>query len=133
MNLTLTVVEIVAPVFLLAGIGFVWVKLGLEYRNQFVTRMAMNLAMPCLIFVSLMQTTIEPSALATLSLATIAVYATVAAASSLFVRVTGLNRRTYLAPFLIGNTGNLGLPLGLFAFGEIGLGYAVVVFAISAI
>jgi predicted permease len=77
-NLTLTVIEIVAPVFLLAGIGFVWVKLGLEYRNQFVTRMAMNLAMPCLIFVSLMQTTIEPSALATLSFATIAVYATVA-------------------------------------------------------
>ncbi|MFT4959372.1 MAG: putative permease [Paracoccaceae bacterium] len=133
MNLTLTVIEIVAPVFLLAGIGFVWVKLGLEYRNQFVTRMAMNLAMPCLIFVSLMQTTIEPSALATLSFATIAVYATVAVASALFVRVTGLNRRTYLAPFLIGNTGNLGLPLALFAFGETGLGYAVVVFAISTI
>jgi predicted permease len=132
-NLTLTVIEIVAPVFLLAGIGFVWVKLGLEYRNQFVTRMAMNLAMPCLIFVSLMQTTIEPSALATLSFATIAVYATVAVASALFVRVTGLNRRTYLAPFLIGNTGNLGLPLALFAFGETGLGYAVVVFAISTI
>jgi predicted permease len=132
-NLTLTVIEIVAPVFLLAGIGFVWVKLGLEYRNQFVTRMAMNLAMPCLIFVSLMQTTIEPSALATLSFATIAVYATVAVASALFVRLTGLNRRTYLAPFLIGNTGNLGLPLALFAFGETGLGYAVVVFAISTI
>ncbi len=133
MNLALTVVEIVAPVFLLAGIGFTWVKLGFEYRNQFVTRMAMNLAMPCLIFVSLMQTSIDPAALATLSLATIAVYATVAVASSLFIRITGLNRRTYLPPFLIGNTGNLGLPLALFAFGEVGLGYAVVVFAISSI
>lgn len=133
MNLILTVVEIVAPVFLLAGIGFAWVKLGFEYRNQFVTRLAMNLAMPCLIFTSLMQTTIEPSALAVLSLATIAVYAAVAVASSLFVRLTGLNRRTYLAPLLIGNTGNLGLPLALFAFGDVGLEYAVIIFAISSI
>lgn len=133
MNLILTVVEIVAPVFLLAGIGFAWVKLGFEYRNQFVTRLAMNLAMPCLIFTSLMQTTIEPSALAVLSLATIAVYAAVAVALSLFVRLTGLNRRTYLAPLLIGNTGNLGLPLALFAFGDVGLEYAVIIFAISSI
>jgi len=29
-NLVLTVLEIVAPVFLLAGIGFAWVKLGFE-------------------------------------------------------------------------------------------------------
>lgn len=133
MNLALTVIEIVAPIFLLAGIGFTWEKLGFEYRNQFVTRMAMNLAMPCLIFVSLMQTSIDPTALAALSLATIAVYATVAIASALFIRVAGLNRRTYLPPFLIGNTGNLGLPLALFAFGEVGMGYAVVVFAISSI
>lgn len=133
MNLTLTVVEIVAPVFLLAGVGFIWVKLGFEYRNQFVTRIAVNLAMPCLIFVSLMQTTIKPSALVTLSLATIAVYATIAVTSWLFVKFTGLKKRTYLAPFLIGNTGNLGMPLALFAFGEIGLEYAVIVFAISSI
>lgn len=133
MNLALTVVEIVAPVFLLAGIGFVWVKLGFEYQNEFVTRLAINLAMPCLIFVALMQTTIEPSALATLFIATNAVYVAIAVASALLVRITGLNRRTYLAPFLIGNTGNLGMPLALFAFGDLGLGYAVVVFAISAI
>src|SRR5690606_30977515 len=57
-NLVLTVVEITAPVFLLGLIGFVWVKLGLDYPMQFVTRMAMTLGVPCLIFVSLMQTDI---------------------------------------------------------------------------
>ena len=72
MILALTVLEIVAPVFLLAGIGFVWVKLGFEYRITFVTQMAMTLAIPCLIFVSLMQTQIDPAALTTLSLASIA-------------------------------------------------------------
>lgn len=133
MNLTLTVLEIVAPVFLLAGIGFTWVKLGFEYRIQFVTQLAMTLSVPCLIFVSLMQTEIDPAALTALSLATIVGYGGVTVVSALLVWGLGLNRRTFLAPLIFGNTGNLGLPLALFAFGDTGLGYAVVVFAIMAI
>ena len=55
-NLVLTVLEIVAPVFLLAATGFGWRKLGLEYPVEFVTRLAMTIAVPCLIFTALMQT-----------------------------------------------------------------------------
>ena len=58
MNLTLTVLEIVAPVFLLATVGYTWVKCGLEYRMAFVTQLAMTLSLPCLVFVSLMETEI---------------------------------------------------------------------------
>lgn len=133
MNLALNVLEIVAPVFLLAGIGFVWVKLGFEYRIQFVTRLAMTLAVPCLIFVSLVNTTLAPSALTALTLASLVAYIAVAAVVFLVVRVLRLNRRTFAAPLIFGNTGNLGLPLALFAFGETGLEYAVVVFAVMAI
>jgi predicted permease len=132
-NLVSTVAEVVAPVFLLAAIGFVWVRLGFEYRMQFVTRLAMSLSVPCLIFVSLMQTEIEPSALTTLSLAAIAAYGVVGAASLALALAAGLDLRTYLAPITFGNTGNLGLPIALFAFGNEGLGYAVVVFAIMAV
>lgn len=133
MNLVLTVLEITAPVFLLAVVGFTWVKLGFEYRMEFVTRLAMTLAVPCLIFVALMQTEVDPQALATLSLASIVTYAIVTALCAIVVFLNGLDRPTFLAPLTFGNTGNLGLPLALFAFGETGLGYAVVVFAIMAI
>ncbi|MEM5520529.1 AEC family transporter [Sulfitobacter sp. AS59] len=133
MNLTLTVLEIVAPVFLLAGIGFAWVKLGFEYRIQFVTQLAMTLSVPCLIFVSLMNTQIDPAALTALSLATVVAYGGVTLVAAAIVWGMGLNRRTYLAPMIFGNTGNLGLPLALFAFGDAGLSYAVVVFAVMAI
>jgi malate permease and related proteins len=132
-NLTLTVLEIVAPVFLLAGIGFAWVKLGFEYRIQFVTQLAMTLSVPCLIFVSLMNTQIDPAALTALSLATVVAYGGVTLVAAAIVWGMGLNRRTYLAPLIFGNTGNLGLPLALFAFGDAGLSYAVVVFAVMAI
>ncbi len=133
MNLALTVLEIVAPVFLLAAIGFVWVKVGLEYRIQFVTRLAMTMGVPCLIFVSLMQTQIDPAALTALSAATVMAYGGVTLACLLLVHVLRLERRTYAAPLIFGNTGNLGLPLALFAFGEVGFSYAIIVFAIMAI
>jgi predicted permease len=132
-NLTLTVLEIVAPVFLLAGIGFTWVKAGLEYRIQFVTQLAMTLSLPCLIFVSLMQTRIDPAALTALSLASVVAYGIVTVVFLSLVKLLRLQTRTYSAPLIFGNTGNLGLPLALFAFGEIGLSYAIIVFAIMAL
>ncbi|MBM9593704.1 AEC family transporter [Roseitranquillus sediminis] len=133
MALILTVAEVVAPVFLLAAVGFVWVRLGFEYRVEFVTRLSMTLSVPCLIFVSLMQTEIAPAALSTLSLAALLAYGGVGLGALALVFVARLELRTYLAPIIFGNTGNLGLPLALFAFGDEGLGYAVVVFAVMAI
>jgi predicted permease len=132
-NLALTVLNITAPVFLLAAVGFTWVKMGFEYRVEFVTRLAMTLSVPCLIFVALMKTEIDPEALATLTLASLVAYGLVAVGCFILVKLGRLDVQTFLAPLIFGNTGNLGLPLALFAFGEVGLGYAVVVFAVMAI
>ncbi len=133
MNLAVTVVEIVAPVFLLAGLGFAWVKLGQEYRIAFVTRLAMTLAVPCLIFVSLMQSKLDAGAITSLSLAALVAYGGVTLAMIALVFAFKLDVRTYLSPLTFGNTGNLGLPLAFFAFGETGLSYAIVLFAIMAV
>ncbi len=133
MNLAFTVLEIVAPVFLLAAIGFAWVKAGFEYRVEFVTRLAMTLSVPCLIFVALMKAKIEPSALTALSLASVVSYAILTVVVALVLWLGKYSQRTYQGPLVFGNTGNLGLPLALFAYGETGLSYAVVVFAVMAI
>ncbi|MEP2530264.1 AEC family transporter [Shimia sp.] len=133
MNIILTVLEIVSPVFLLAGLGFAWVKLGFEYRIQFVTRLAMTLAVPCLVFTSLMQSTADPQSLAAFSLAGLAGYGVIACVGWAIMAAAGLDLRTYLAPFIFGNTGNLGLPLALFAYGQVGLEYAVVVLALTSV
>ena len=133
MNLVLTVLEIVAPVFILGTIGFLWVRLGHDYSIRFVTQLTMTLSVPCLIFTALMGTKIEPDALAAVSLAAIVAYIAVGLLALLVVTALGLSARTYLAPLTFGNTGNLGLPLALFAFGETGLDLAVVVFAVMAV
>lgn len=133
MNLVLTVLQIVAPVGVLAAVGFAWVRMGFEYRMEFVTRLGMTLAVPCLIFTALMESRIDPAALAAVSLAAVLAYGALTVAFWALVRAAGLDRRTYLAPLIFGNTGNLGLPLALFAFGETGLGLAIVIFAVMAV
>jgi len=133
MLLALEVLQIIAPVFILAGIGFVWAALGFEYKVQFVTRLTMNLSVPALIFTALIKTEIDPDALKITAFAAALAYIGVALGSVLFLRLTGYSQRTFLAPLVFGNTGNLGLPLAFFAFGQIGFDYAVVVFAVMAL
>ncbi|MEM1237882.1 MAG: AEC family transporter [Pseudomonadota bacterium] len=133
MNLALTVLEIVAPVFALAAVGFIWVKLGFEYRMEFVTRLAMTLGIPCLIFVALMETEIEPAALSRITVAAIATYALLTAIMFSLIRIGRLDSQTWVAPMVMSNTGNIGLPLAFFAFGDAGLSLAVAVFAVSTV
>ena len=133
MNLVLTVLEITAPVFVLGAAGFGWVRMGYDYPTEFVTRLAMTLAVPCLIFTALVEADIDTSAVLSLGLATALAYGTAALVVAGLLRATGRSLRGFWAPLTFGNTGNLGLPLALFAYGDQGLGLAVVVFAIMAI
>ncbi len=132
MNLILQVLQTVAPVFILAGIGVIWVKMGWEYRVEFVTRLTMTLSVPALIFVSLMKTEIDPEVLRNTAIASLLTYIVVALIALLVIKMARLDTRTFLPPLTFGNTGNLGLPLALFAFGPVGFDYAVVVFAVMA-
>jgi len=133
MELILTVLQIVAPVFILAAVGFTWVKSGWAYEVEFVTRIAMTLSVPALIFVALMKADISPETLSALFLASLAAYVALAVVFWVVAKALKLDQATFWAPLIFGNTGNLGLPLALFAFGEIGLSYAVIIFAVMAV
>ena len=122
-----------APVFILAGLGYFWVKAGFEYRIEFVTRMAMTLSVPCLIFTALMKTEINPIDLKNVFLASLACYFFATVATFVFVKAIGLNFRTFFSPMLFGNTGNIGLPVCLFGYGSVGFDFAIIVFAVMAI
>lgn len=128
----LEILDIVAPVFLLALIGYVWRKRGLPFDVPFVSRLAMQVGVPALLFSVLSQMEIDPDAFRRLAGASLAFYAGVGVVSWGLIAASGLSRRAYLAPFIFGNTGNVGLPIALFAYGEAGLADAMVVFAVMA-
>lgn len=131
--LIFTVLEIVAPVGLLALAGFLWVRRGQEFPQAFVSKIIMNLSVPALLFTALMKTELDPTSLTTVTLAAFLGYAGLTVIFWALTKGLGLERRIYHAPLIFGNTGNVGLPLALFAFGQAGLGYAVVVFAVMII
>ena len=81
LSLFLSVLEVCAPVFIVAGIGFLWKKFGYEYRIEFVTQLVMSLTIPCLIFNALIQTQIDYDILKTLLYATLTVLAMIVLAS----------------------------------------------------
>lgn len=127
------VVAVTAPVILLALMGYCWARAGWPFDLDFVTRLALTFAVPCLVFATLVEAEIDPYAFRDLSVATLAAYALAAIAFAALFAVFGLSQRVWLAPATFGNTGNVGLPIALFAFGEAGLALAMVVFAVMAV
>ncbi|MFT6774231.1 MAG: putative permease [Paracoccaceae bacterium] len=128
----LLVLGIVAPVFLLGLAGYVWARSGTEFPTSFVTRMSFTISVPCLIFVSLARADIDVQVLKDLMAGSLAAYGLAAAGMWVLLKIGGMSQRTWLAPMVFGNTGNVGLPLALFAFGQQGLVYAAVIFAVMA-
>lgn len=133
MHLAHALIEIAAPIFALTAIGFVWVRLDLAYDTAFVTRLSMTVSIPCLIFMALTRSDVDPRLLADTVLAAVLAYVGVGLIAWTVVRLGRLHVATYWAPITFGNTGNLGLPIALFAFGQTGFDFAVVIFAVMAI
>lgn len=133
MNLLLQVAQSVAPVFLIAGIGYAWIRAGWSFDVAFVTRLSMTLSVPCLIFMALMRSNVDPAVLRDTVLASLVAYLLLGAISWAGLRLLDLDPAIYWGPLTFGNTGNLGLPIALFAFGQAGFDLAVIVFAVMAI
>jgi predicted permease len=99
----------------------------------FVTRIIMYVAGPCLVFTSLSQLTLPLSQFWAMVGAMIVVTLAVAGLSALLIWILKLPQRSFLPALTLGNTGNLGLPLCLFAFGEQGLGLAVAIYVTNSL
>ena len=133
MDLIVAVLEICAPVFLLTALGIFWAKSGNEYNIELITKLVMNLAIPCLIFIALMQTKINSETLTKIFFATSCVLIMITFTMFCAVKILQLNLRTFFAPLIFANSANLGIPICLFAFDITGFEYAVFIFSIMAV
>lgn len=125
--------SIIAPVFLCAGVGLAWAKRGVAYETAFVTRLVTNVGFPCLIFATLVKADITPETMGTMGLASLVSVIVFAAIAAPLLKLFGLEQRTFLSAMMFANTGNMGLPLCLLAFGEEGLALAIAYFAVNAV
>ncbi len=122
--------SVIAPLFVCAGIGYGWARAGRTFDVDLVTNLVTTVGIPCLVFHTLANLTVPAAAFATMVLATLAILAVCLAVGLAVLRVAGLPPRSFLPALLFPNTGNMGLPLCLLAFGEVGLGLALAVFTV---
>ncbi|WP_461480870.1 AEC family transporter [Porticoccus sp.] len=123
--------NVMAPVLIAIAIGFCWGRSRVPYAAEFVTRAVMNIGAPCLVVSAISQAEISGEGFAQVALAATIVLAGTALLGTLVIRLSGGDVRALLAPVVFPNTGNMGLPLCLFAFGEQGLALAVAFFMVQ--
>jgi predicted permease len=124
---------VLLPVFAIGAIGYGWRRIGVPFEREFVTRLVMNIAGPCLIIDSLSSLDVSADAVARMALAGVMMFGSAVVASLVLVRLARLPARTFIPALAIGNTGNLGLSVCFFAFGQEGLGLAIAVFVANSI
>jgi len=123
-------IAVIAPILICAGLGYTWVRKGLDYPVDFVTSMVMNIGVPCLIISSFSKVDIDISKMTEIALATVVILVIMLVIGLALIRLTRLKTTTFLPSLLFPNIGNMGLPLCLFAFGETGLTLGLTVFLV---
>ena len=124
---------ILIPILVTVAIGYGWERSGVDFPTEFVTRSTVYVLTPCLVFATMTGLDISLAAYGQVALATIMILVSVGLLGILFLKLRKLPLRAFLPPILISNSGNLGLPLGLFAFGETGLALAIASYTIYAL
>lgn len=121
---------VIAPILIGSTIGYLWARTGRPYDNDFIGRIVLNVGTPCLIVSTLAKVQLTHQDLLQMMGAVALMLGLTAVVGLLTIRIAGVNWRTYLPSIIFPNTGNMGIPLSLFAFGEQGLAFAVAVFCL---
>ena len=124
---------IVAPLFICAGLGFLWAKRDWPFDTAMVTPLAMNIAVPCLAFASISTLKVDAATFGELALAIIVAFAGFMVIGTAVLKVSGLSVRTYLPSLSFPNVGNMGLPICLFAFGDTGVALGMAWYVIASL
>ena len=127
-----TVLTILAPTLICVALGFGWARLKQSYDTRLIARLITLVGAPCLIFTTLLRTTVDLAALGEVALIALIALAIFALAALAILRATRLPIPAYLPPLTFHNAGNLGLSICLLAFGETGLAIAIAYFAVTA-
>lgn len=124
--------SVVAPVFIVALVGLAWARSGAGFDEVSISRLVLNVGVPCLLFRSLTTLDVSPFELAQMAGLTVGVMALFALGGFAVLKAMKLPAHTFLGPLVFSNSGNVGVPICLFAFGETGLALGMTYFAVSA-
>ena len=116
--------EVLFPVFLSIGIGYWYGKKDAKFDTNFITTFSGNIGLPCIIFYSLTFSDIDFDIFLKFSLLTFVYVGIFSIIGLIVLKLLNRDIVRLLPPLILPNTGNMGMPLCLFAFGIKGLAIA---------
>ena len=129
MEIYIKLFEVLFPVFSIVGIGYWYGKKDPKFDTKFITTFAGNVGLPCAIFYFLTSSNIEFEIFLRFSYY-ITLYVIIFSIIGILI-LKILNKDIYrlLPPLILPNTGNIGMPLCLFAYGKMGIAIATAITA----
>ncbi|MFV2033552.1 MAG: AEC family transporter [Halocynthiibacter sp.] len=127
------ILNVVGPVLLMTFVGYILGRTKVLLDARTLSSLVLLVATPSLVFSTLTSLQIESATLLKMALSAGLSVAIAAALGLLVLRVFAMPYRTFLPSLMIPNSGNIGLPLALLAFGESGLALGVSFFFVVAL
>ena len=126
----LRIVSIIFPLFAIVLLGWLY---GRRHRPDMAlaNQLNMDVFVPALVFAALAGKSFDLLSYPALALGAAAVVLGSGLAAWPLARLLGIAPKTFLPPMMFNNSGNMGLPLAVLAFGEAALPAAVMLFLVA--
>ena len=124
MEIYIKIFEVIFPVFFVIGVGYYLGKKNPKIDTNFITNFAGNIGTPAMIFYTVTTTGITLSVFTHYFIYALIMIGGFAIIGLFFLFLLNKDLSMELPPLILPNTGNMGIPICLFAYGSQGLGVA---------
>ena len=124
MEIYIKIFEVIFPVFFVIGIGYYLGKKNPKFDTNFITNFAGNIGTPAMIFYTVTTTGITLDIFISYFIYAIIMIGGFAIVGLILLFFLKKDLSMELPPLILPNTGNMGVPICLFAYGTQGLGVA---------
>jgi len=133
MDLYLKLFEVLFPVFLVIGIGYWYGKKDPKFDTKFITTLSGNIGLPCIIFYSLTTSNVDFSVFLRFLYYFFLYVGVFSILGILVLKILNKDIYRLLPPLILPNTGNMGIPICLFAYGKMGFAIAAAITSVIII
>ena len=127
MEIYIKLFEVLFPVFFIVGIGYLLGKKSPNLDTSFITNYAANFGTPALVIFAVLSSGVTYSIFAEYFIYSLIAIILFAIIGILFLIPMKKDFIRELPPFILPNTGNMGIPICLFAYGPLGMGVAAAI------
>ena len=127
MEIYIKLFEVLFPVFFIVGIGYLLGKKSPNLDTSFITNYAANFGTPALVIFAVLSSGVTYSIFVEYFIYSLIAIILFAIIGILFLIPMKKDFIRELPPFILPNTGNMGIPICLFAYGSLGMGVAAAI------